>query len=132
MDLTYAQIANKYNRSLSTIKQAWAKHPDWPKPTGRRGRALTFNADQVHDLAATHFLPEPPPEGDPDELLTLAEIAARTGTPLPTLEAYAYRKTDTHHRHWPTRAGHRDGTSLWHWGTVAQHLAARRRKPVNR
>lgn len=130
--LTYSEIAEKYQRSVSTIKQTWAKHPDWPIPTGKRGRSLTFDGDRVHALAVAVFLPPPPPDGDPDELLTLSEIADRTGTPLPTIEGYAHRKADTEHKHWPPRAGHRNGTSLWRWGEVAAHLAGRRRKPATR
>lgn len=131
--LTYNEIAKKYGRSTSTIKQTWTKHPDWPKPAGKRGRSLEFDASQVHALATRVFLPPPPPNGgDPDELLTLAEIADRTGQSLSTLEGYAHRRTDTEHKHWPPRAGHRNGANLWRWETVAAHLAGRRRKPATR
>lgn len=129
--ITYDEIAAKYGRSASTIRQQWATHPDWPTPSGKRGRSLEFNADQVHVLAVAVFLPPPPPEGDPDELLTLAEIADRTGQPLSTLEGYAHRQSDTEHKHWP-RSVHRDGVRYWIWGDVAAHLAARRRKPATR
>jgi transposase len=129
--LTYDEIAQRYGRSLSTIKQTWAKHPNWPAPIGKRGRALEFDADQVHALAVAEFLPPPPPEGDPDELLTLAEIADRIGQPLATLEGYAHRRSDAEHKHWP-RSVHRHGVRYWIWGDVADHLAARRRKPVTR
>jgi len=130
MGLTYDEIATKYERSVSTIRQTWATHDDWPAPTGKRGRSLEFDADAVHALAVAEFLPAAPPEGDPDELMTLPEIAERTGQPLPTLKGYAYRKGDTAHRHWPRSAGTRDGLRLWRWGDVADHLTSRRRKPV--
>lgn len=129
--ITYDEIAAKYERSVSTIRQQWATHPDWPKPIGKRGRLLEFSVDQVHALAVAHFLPPLPPEGDPDELLTLAEIAERTGKPLSTLESYAHRKGDTEHKHWP-RSVHRRGVRYWIWGDVAAHLAGRRRKPTTR
>lgn len=132
MGLTYDEIAAKYERSPSTIRQQWATHPDWPTPIGKRGRSLEFSADQVNALAVAEFLPPEPPEGDPDELMTLSEIADRTGKPLSTLESYAHRQNDTEHKHWPPRAGHRNGTNLWRWGDVAAHLAGRRRKPTTR
>lgn len=129
--LTYSEIAEKYQRSVSTIKQTWAKHPDWPIPTGKHGRSLTFDSDQVHAIAVAVFLPPPPPDGDPDELLTLSEIADRTGQSLSTLEGYAHRQSDNEHKHWP-RSVHRDGVRYWIWGDVAAHLAGRRRKPATR
>lgn len=88
--LTYADIANRYGRSRSTIVNTWATHDSWPDPVDKRGRSLLFNADDVA-RAVTQIqnpLGTSLDGGDFDELLTLREISDITGLAVGTLSRY--------------------------------------------
>lgn len=87
--LTYDEIARRWNRSRQTVVNRWARDPRWPAAEGKRGRALVFDAAAV-DAALVSILGPPVStlDGDPDELLTLEEVAAASGEEWSTLRAY--------------------------------------------
>ncbi|MFJ3878311.1 hypothetical protein ACIPW5_12715 [Streptomyces sp. NPDC090077] len=120
--VTFAEIAAHYGKSARYVAgdDRWGRHPEWPAPTGKRGRSLEYDPGAVAAFAAAHHTREAVPL-DPDRLYTVGEIAAETGVRRVTVAA------DISRGRWPApdEVG-ADGTKLWRGSTVAGHLAGRR------
>lgn len=114
------EIADRYGRALATVKDVWRKHPDWPPALGRRGRWAEYDAAAVDQLVRREFLREPPPGGDPDDLLTIADIVEYTGLKRGTVDADISRgripKPDTTEH----------GVKRWRRATVDETMKNRR------
>lgn len=124
--ITLAEIAEKYGRSYSGVKQNWSKDPRWPAPIGKRGRSIEYDPDAVDKVVKEHFLPpvEIVSDGEPDDLLTLQEIAALRNPPLAVVTLRAYRARGQ----WPEPDEERSGTPLWRRDTALAALAPKRRR----
>ncbi|MDK9495789.1 hypothetical protein QEZ40_007082 [Streptomyces katrae] len=120
--VTFAEIAAHYGKSARYVSAnpRWGRHPDWPAPTGKRGRSFEYDPAAVAAFAAVHHVREPVPL-DPDRLYTVNEIAAEAGVRSATVWA------DISRDRWPApdEVGG-DGTKLWRGSTVTGHLAGRR------
>ncbi|PZG47463.1 hypothetical protein C1I98_13410 [Spongiactinospora gelatinilytica] len=115
------EIAEKYGRALATVQKTWTRHPDWPKPRGRRGRWAEYDADAVDALVNRLFLrPAPAAEGSPDDLLTIAQIAVHTGLARGTIDA------DISRGRWPAPDEIEHGVKRWRRSTVDAVLSKRR------
>jgi uncharacterized protein YjcR len=115
--LTAAEIAEQYDRSLSTVRNVWARHEAWPAPCGKRGRALEYDPAAVAQFVREHI--DRPVELDPDRLYTVQEIAAATDLRPGTIRA------DRSRGRWVEPDEERDGTALWYGRTVLELLASR-------
>jgi hypothetical protein len=70
------EIASRYDRAVTTVQKLWMPRAEWPAPVGRRGRWNEYDATEVEQAVRAHFLrEEAPAAGDPDDLLTVNEIA---------------------------------------------------------
>ncbi|MEV4174001.1 hypothetical protein [Nonomuraea sp. NPDC049709] len=119
--ITTAEIAERYGRALRTVQDVWRKHPDWPAPTGKRGRWAEYDAQAVDELVRRAFLRDPPSaEGRPDDLLTIAQIVEYTGLTRSTIDSDISRgrippPDDTEH-----------GVKRWRRSTVDTAMSQRR------
>ncbi|MGH8792631.1 MAG: helix-turn-helix transcriptional regulator [Stackebrandtia sp.] len=123
--LTYREIADTYGRSVKTIYERWTKNPLWPEPIGKRGRFLEFDADAVAAVAEVETPQPQQMDGDPDDLLTVREIAEISDPPVTeaTLRSYISKGL------WPDPDKVLDGVKLWHRSTAVARLSQRVRKP---
>ncbi|MFX0573045.1 helix-turn-helix transcriptional regulator [Nocardia nepalensis] len=116
------EIAARYGRALTTVQKVWMVKPGWPAPVGRRGR---WNEYLAADVEAAIGSPPAPAEpagapGDPDELLTITQIADYTGKARGTIAAYVSRGQ------YPAPDEDKDGVKRWRRATVDADAAARR------
>jgi hypothetical protein len=120
--VTRKEIAERYGKSVPTVKK-WAELPGFPEAIGARGRSLEYDPDAVEEFyRAVVAVPELP-EGDPEELVTLSEAAARAGIPVNTLAGYKSREGD-----WPEPVVQDGRTGLYRWGEMRERLNKRRRR----
>ncbi|WP_040815072.1 MerR family DNA-binding transcriptional regulator [Nocardia concava] len=91
--LTTAEIAERYGRKLNTVQKHWVTDPRWPAALPvKRGKWKVYDAAAVDEVVRALFLVEPPePAGDPDDLLTQAEVAEYLGIAPSTLRGYISR-----------------------------------------
>ncbi|WP_306357437.1 MULTISPECIES: AlpA family transcriptional regulator [unclassified Nocardia] len=121
--LTTSEIAQRYGRALNTVQKHWVTHQDWPAPVGKRGRWKVYDAAAVDAVVRALFVPEASePTGNPDELLTRAEVAAYRGIAESTLRSYITRgqfiePDDT-----------TGGVDRWRRSTLDAHPPTRRRR----
>ncbi|MFJ4653891.1 helix-turn-helix transcriptional regulator [Nocardia sp. NPDC088792] len=118
--LIAAEIAEKYGRSLVTVRR-WMTSDAWPAPLPqKRGRWLEFDADAVEQAYRENFGRDTTTVGDPDELLTPAQISEYTGLAPGTVRADISRG----------RFGDPDddahGVRRWKRSTVDAKMAERR------
>lgn len=110
-----AEIAAKYGCSLVTVRR-WMTTDEWPAPIGKRGRWLEFDAAEVEGYVAREA-----GDGDPNELLTPAQIAQHTKLAPGTVRSDISRG----------RFGEPDedkaGVKRWKRSTIDEKLAGRRR-----
>ncbi|MFD4343425.1 helix-turn-helix transcriptional regulator [Streptomyces coelicoflavus] len=116
---TYEQIAARHGRSLARVRNAWARHPAWPAPTGKRGKQLLFDPADV-DRAIREHIDRPTAALEPDRLYTAKEIEQRTGITAATIRA------DRHKDRWPAPDDTANRAHRWKGSTVAQALTGRR------
>ena len=140
-ELTYEEIAERYGRSRSTIVNTWVKDERWPQPSGKRGRLVVFDASEVE--AAVEAITGPArgsiSEGEPDELLTLEEVAEAAGLEWSTLRQYVRSKrvpapVGKRRVDMAARAGGRKSqlVQLYRRGDMAEALNAMVRRHVGR
>lgn len=86
-DLIAPEIAAHYDVALTTVQRSWTQHPDWPEATGRRGKWKTYPADAVAAWVQEHRAPEELPVGNPDDLLTVKQVAEYIGRAESTVRA---------------------------------------------
>lgn len=115
--VTFEEIAAHVGRSPRYVAEntRWGKHPDWPHPTGRRGRRQEFNPTAITDFITTHHT-RPLPDIDDDHLYTVAEIAELADIAPDTIWSYLSRNQ------WPPP----DTQHQWRGTTVRHALTARR------
>ncbi|WP_433661139.1 helix-turn-helix transcriptional regulator [Nocardia sp. CA-128927] len=116
------EIAQRYGRALTTVQKVWMVKPAWPAPAGRRGHWNEYLAADVEAAigpvpAATET---PGAPGDPDELLTISQIAVYTGKARGTIAAYVSRGQ------YPDPDEDADGVKRWRRATVDADLTGRR------
>jgi len=117
------EIAAKYGRSVTTVQKDWMTREDWPPTIGRRGRWNEYDAATVDRVVRASYLrTEPTQAGNPDDLLTIIEIADRAGVNPSTVRGYLSRgqlalgePDDTSH-----------GVHRWYRWRVDQALRGRR------
>ncbi|MFE6225469.1 helix-turn-helix transcriptional regulator [Streptomyces sp. NPDC057854] len=120
--VTFAEIAAHYGKSPRYVAEnpRWGRHPDWPAPTGKRGRSLEFAPAAVASFVDEHHTRDTV-QLAPDRLYTVAEIAEATGLRPDSIRA------DISRGRWPAPDTEGEGQpSLWTGSTVAEHLANRR------
>ncbi|MGI5216233.1 helix-turn-helix transcriptional regulator [Nocardia sp. CA-290969] len=87
------EIAARYDRALTTVQKLWMPRPEWPAPAGKRGRWNEYDAAEVDQAVRAHFLRDQADEpGDPDDLLTIAQIAEHLGVAPATVRADISRR----------------------------------------
>lgn len=122
-DETVPEIAVRYERSERTIEH-WQQNYDWPAPSGKRGRLLTYDQGEV-DAAVRAILALGDPDADPDELLDAKAAAAEAGLAYGTVRAYISKED------WPAPDDETAGRR-WKRSTVRAAMAARRPHPRRR
>lgn len=115
------EIAELYGRALTTVTGTWRNHPDWPQPTGRRGRWAEYDRAQVDAVVRNHLLRQTPePEGDAGDLLTIADIVKYTGLARGTIDA------DISRGRIPPADDTKHGVKRWHRSTIDTAMKNRR------
>lgn len=118
--LTAPQIADRYTRTLHTIRKAWTQAPDWPAPSGKRGRARTYDAAAVDAWVRRHT-ERPTVDLEPTRLYTATDLEhAGIGIKAATIRA------DLNRGRWPAPDDTGDGVNRWRGQTVLDALANRR------
>lgn len=117
--LIAAEIAARYSRPLTTVQSAWMTDPAWPAPAGKRGRWNEYDAAAV-DTAVRAITSRPQLEGDPADLLTVAQIATATGLAEATI------RSDISRGRWPDPDEDEHGVKRWKRSSVASVLSGRR------
>ncbi|WP_433592304.1 helix-turn-helix transcriptional regulator [Nocardia sp. CA-145437] len=114
------EIADKYGRSLVTVRR-WMASDAWPAPLPeKRGRWLEFDADAVDEAYRKHFGRDTADAGDPDELLTPAQIVEHTGLAAGTVRA------DISRGRFGEPDEDKNGVRRWKRSTVDAKMAERR------
>src|SRR3546814_13848660 len=52
---TVADIAARTGRPLSTVRNTWTRHPEWPAAVGRRGRWVTYDPADIDAWLTDHI-----------------------------------------------------------------------------
>jgi predicted DNA-binding transcriptional regulator AlpA len=117
---TLAEIAARTATPPTTVQKTWRRHPEWPAPVGRRGRAATYDPAAVDAWLAAHVR-RPVPKLKPGRLYTAAEIAAATGISAATIRA------DVHKGRWPRADDTTERAHRWYGGTVRSVVRDRNR-----
>ncbi|MBP2583383.1 hypothetical protein J3A78_003861 [Streptomyces sp. PvR006] len=116
---TLRQIAARHGRAEKTIRNVWARHPDWPAPTGKKGQAYLYDPAAADQVIAEHFARATTPL-EPRRLYTAAEIAAAAGISAGTIRA------DRSKGRWPAPDNTEGRAHRWYGATALQALADRR------
>ncbi|WEH40784.1 hypothetical protein [Streptomyces sp. AM 2-1-1] len=116
---TLAEIAARYGRAYNTLSAQWSRHPAWPDPIGKRGRAYVYDPAQVDAVVREHFVREDT-TFEARRLYTTAEIAERTGISTGTIRA------DVSKGRWPAPDTTEGRANLWSGATINTALAGRR------
>jgi hypothetical protein len=80
------EIAELYGRSTHTVTKAWAAHPEWPAPVGKRGRYNEYDAEQVAAFVRAHAARHAD-DLEPDRLYTAQQIGDAAGISAGTIRA---------------------------------------------
>ncbi|GLY81812.1 sigma factor-like helix-turn-helix DNA-binding protein [Actinoallomurus iriomotensis] len=120
------EIAERFGAPLSTVQRQWKVHPQWPAPIGKRGRWAEYDAAAVEEAVRRLFRRAPLAEqGDPEDELTVADIAAYTGLSESTV------RSDISRGRLPRHDDERDGVKLWKRKTIDAAMTGRRRYQRN-
>ncbi|MER8233486.1 hypothetical protein [Streptomyces sp. NPDC094049] len=118
---TLSEIAARYGRAETTVRNQWTTHPDWPDPLGRgggQGRPNVYDSTEVDAVVAEHFL-RPVVELEASRLYSAAEIEAATGISAGTIRA------DVSKGRFPQADDKRGAAKVWRGATVTEALAGR-------
>lgn len=113
---TLAEAAARHGRSLDTARNHWSRHPDWPAPLGKRGRAHVYDPAAVDAFVARQL-----PDLEAARLYTARDLeAAGLGIKAATIRA------DQSKGRWPEPDDTTGGANRWYGSTVKAALAGRR------
>jgi hypothetical protein len=116
---TYAEIAARHGRAETTIRNQWARHPQWPEPIGKRGRHLIFDPATVDQVISDH-IERPTAALEDRRLYTAREIEQATGITAATIRA------DRSKGRWPEPDDRSGRAHRWYGATVTRVLTGRR------
>lgn len=119
--LIQAEIAARYGVSEAAVR-LYRRRPEWPAPSGKRGRHQEFDAGEV--AAAMHAITARPASeagADPEELLDIAAAAGEAGISHRTIRA------DISRGRWPQPDDTGNGVKRWKRSTVITTMRARQR-----
>ncbi|MFC8676703.1 helix-turn-helix transcriptional regulator [Streptomyces griseorubiginosus] len=117
---TLREIANRHGRAYNTLRNQWARHPDWPDPLPeKRGRSLLYDPADVDRVIAQHFA-RSTTELEPRRLYTAKEIEQATGIKTTTIRA------DRSTGRWPAPDDTSSRAHRWYGATITTTLKNRR------
>ncbi|MFG3349516.1 helix-turn-helix transcriptional regulator [Streptomyces sp. NPDC048018] len=116
---TLQEIAARYGRAETTVRNQWARHPEWPAPIGKRGQAHVFDPTAVDRVVGEH-LARPAAELEPRREYTAAEIEAATGISPATIRAEVSKGR------WPAPDGRKGRANVWLGSAVLKAVEGRR------
>lgn len=117
---TYEEIAARTGRPITTVRNTWSRHPEWPHALKqRRGRANQYDPDAVDAFIRAHIDRSAIPL-EPRRLYTAREIEALTGITAATIRA------DRSRNRWPEPDNTEGGAHRWYGSTITTVLAGRR------
>ncbi|MER7814525.1 hypothetical protein [Streptomyces sp. NPDC096153] len=116
---TLREIAARYGRSYETLRTEWSRHPAWPSPVGKRGRAYVYDPTAVNTFVLEE-LARTAPSLEPNVLYTAREIAEATGLSATTI------RTDVSRGRWPAPDDTSGPAFKWKGSTVTAALQGRR------
>ncbi|MFF8406924.1 helix-turn-helix transcriptional regulator [Streptomyces sp. NPDC015684] len=117
---TYAEIAARHARAETTVRNQWARHPDWPAPLpGKRGKFLVFDPAAVDQFVAAH-VDRQAVDLEPRRLYTAREIEQLTGVTSAAIRA------DRSKGRWPEPDDRSGRAHRWYGASVTAALAGRR------
>lgn len=116
---TVADIATRYGVDITTVRNTWCRHPDWPAPTGKHGRWFLYDPAAVDTWHRTRNA-RPPAGLLPDRQYTTAQIEQATGFTAANVRAELSKGR------WPTPEGMAGRANTWSGATVEKAIAARR------
>jgi hypothetical protein len=116
---TVAEIATRYGVDITTVRNTWTRHPDWPPAVAKRGRWKTYDPAAV-DAWRHAQTTRPAPGLQPDRQYTAAEIERETGFTAANIRAALSKGR------WPKPEGLDGRANTWSGRTAAEAIAARR------
>ncbi|MDT7847217.1 hypothetical protein [Streptomyces justiciae] len=118
---TVEEIAARTGRPLTTVKNTWRRHPDWPAPLPeKRGRWVQYDPDAVDAFLRDH-IDRRAVALEPRRLYTAQDLeAAGIGIKAGTIRA------DVTRRRWPEPDDTEGGTKRWYGATATRALEGRR------
>ncbi|MFI1535546.1 helix-turn-helix transcriptional regulator [Streptomyces anandii] len=116
---TLREIAARHGRAYDTLRNHWSRHPDWPAPIGKRGRAKTYDPAAVDRVIRDHFA-RPSTDLEGRRLYTAREIEQLTGISAATIRA------DRSLGRWPAPDDTSSRAHRWYGSTITQALEGRR------
>ena len=117
---TLREIAVRHGRAYNTLRNQWARHPDWPAPVGKRGQAHAYDPAAVDAVIAKHFA-RTDAGLEPRRLYTARELeAAGVGVTAGTIRA------DMTRGRWPAPDDTEGGVNRWYGATATKALKGRR------
>ncbi|MEV8600457.1 hypothetical protein AB0465_11325 [Streptomyces griseoviridis] len=119
---TFAEIAARAGRPLTTVSKTWSRHPAWPpRLPEKRGRQALFDPAAVDEFIREHIARQAAAELEPDRLYTAQELEdAGIGITAGTIRA------DLTRRRWPAPDSTDDGVNRWKGRTVTPVMTGRR------
>jgi len=123
---TVDEIAARIGRPVTTIRNTWARHPEWPAPVGKRGRWNEYDRRAVDDWISRNVKRQAV-ELEPDRLYTAQQLEdAGVGVSATTIRADLSRSRKGGPRRWPEPDDTTGGVNRWYGRTAAAALANRR------
>ncbi|MEU3520309.1 hypothetical protein ABZ770_34430 [Streptomyces sp. NPDC006654] len=114
------EIAARHGRAEPTIRNQWARHPEWPAPLpSQRGKFLLFDPAAVGRFVAAN-VDRQAADLEPRRLYTAREIETLTGITAATIRA------DRSKGRWPAADDTTGRAHRWYGATVTGVLAGRR------
>ncbi|MFE9906427.1 hypothetical protein [Streptomyces achromogenes] len=114
------EIAEQYGVSKDTVTKAWAQHPAWPAPAGKRGRYKEYAAQDIADFVRDHVQRQAV-ELEPRRLYTAQQLEdAGVGIKAGTIRA------DLARDRWPEPDDTEHGVNRWYGQTVMTVMTGRR------